>query len=171
MAPASSTFPSRQAFAGACRMVCLGLALSLAAGWSGAVHAAGDPVAMRVSARVAVSLGMRVISMPVSAQVSAADIARGHMDLQAPLAVAVRTNLATPYRVVVYPALPTVAAVHVVSEDTATLGPDGHAELQRQRAVRPMDEETITMSLRIRLAPGTVPGTMTWPVRVALLPS
>lgn len=149
----------------------LAVVLCLATGWTASVHAAGDTAAMPVSARVAVSLGMRIVSMPVTADVSAADIARGHMDLPAPLAVAVRTNLATPYRVVVYPALSAVAAVQVVSSTGVSPGADGHAELQRQRAVRPMDEETLTINLRIHLAPGTLPGPITWPVRVALLPS
>lgn len=171
MATARAAAPAATDIARGVRAIVVALILGLGAGQPGPARGAGVAATMHLSATVPAVLHLRVVAMPVTAVVSAADIRRGHVELPQPLILAVRTNLATPYRVAVSPARAAVAAVEIVADTASQVGSDGRTQWQHLRAVAPMEEEVIRMNLRIILAPDAEPGDLGAPVRVALLPS
>jgi len=149
-------------------MALTGLAL-----WSAspAPAEAGEPASVQISATVLSHASIEAQRLPREVVISTEDVARGYVELEEPLEVDLRTN--HPAGVVLWLALssPRFTAVHASGfERGAPLSSGGVAVLvpQRERGLR---ARTVSLRVRLMLAPDALPGTVAFPVTVSLSPA
>jgi len=149
-------------------MALTGLAL-----WSAspAPAEAGEPANVHISATVLTHASIEAQRLPHEVVISSEDVARGYVELDEPLQVDLRTN--HPSGVVLWLALnsPRFTAVHASGfERGAPLSSGGVAVLvpQGERGLR---ARTVSLKVRLTLAPDAAPGTVDFPVTVSLAPA
>jgi len=115
-----------------------------------------------VSVQVVARTILTVDSQPASVDVTANDVARGYVDLPQSVLFHVRSNASNGYTVQFEPvSYPFNRADVSWGTTAATVGSDG------AWLTEPYQQGTQagTLNVRLSLAPGTQPGTYTWPVR------
>lgn len=116
---------------------------------------------MNVSVQVIARTILTVDSQPSSIQVTAADIARGYIDLPQAVTFEIRSNASSGYELQFQPVSYPYDHVSVQwGNGVATIGADG------TWLTHPVQVGTTTesMSVRLILASGTQPGTYAWPL-------
>lgn len=89
MRHANKVLPGTAQLAAACSILLMGLALATA---PARVHAGGSEAKLIVTATILKHASLKVLAQPASVVVTAADIARGYVDVPAPAQLAVRNN-------------------------------------------------------------------------------
>lgn len=123
--------------------------------------AASSTAQLSVSVQVIARTILSIDSEPASVEVSAADIARGYVDLPQSVAFHVHSNDTAGYTLQFEPlASPFSKAAVTWADSVASYGSDGTwlTRAYQQGTVRG------TMSIRLTIAAGTQPGTYAWPV-------
>ncbi len=121
-----------------------------------------------VTAVVPAQINGRVVAQPSALTVTAADIARGYVEVATAAELRVTSNNPSGYIVDFFSRLPIFTAVTVSSKDgSADLGPDGGAIMERAPAGRDMP---LQLSFRFRLSAQIQPGTYPWPLALNVRP-
>jgi len=142
--------------------------LIVAAGGFVAAGAADTRTSFTVSATVRAVATLERESAPPTLQISADDLRRGYLDVPQPLALVIKSNSPTGFAVDVATLEPVASAIVIHGLDgDVSLGADGGTIVQRWR--RP---QAVSLSLRIRLilAPGLAPGSYPWPMQLSVRP-
>jgi hypothetical protein len=129
-------------------------------------QAAQSNAAMPVSAMVVANAKVQTRYQATQIEISAADVARGQVEVPAALRFSVTTNKGSAYLMQFHPVGNLFESVHVGGlGNTVQLGADGGAIVQRgAQASNQMHE----LSFRFNLHPGTTPGTYPWPLLLSV---
>jgi len=158
-------FPNRRVL-----MALLSLAwpAALLLGW-GCVHAESSQGLLAVRAVVARHAEVH-IAQPASITVTAADVARGYLDLPAPMQVVVRGNMREGYCLLFERSGDEVGDVQVRGLGQPLVVGANEAMSERPAPGAGYWREQLSLQLRIALAPQAVPGEHAWPLRISLMP-
>lgn len=125
-------------------------------------HAASLRSQISVTAFVPAQAVAHVVDQLPEITITAADIARGYVDIPAASQLRVTSNNPAGYIVDFFSRLPIFRSVRVSSTDgSADLGPDGGAIIERGRQGRDMP---LKLSYRFNLGAQVEPGTYPWPL-------
>lgn len=132
--------------------------------------ARADAARLELRAVVQAHASIAAVSAPQQVVLGAADVARGYLDLDQALEVAVRTNVPGG---VLLAAAPTSAALRGVALSAAEGEPDVRAEgagvwIAKQGVGLRL--QRVRLRARLLIAPGAAPGTLAWPVSFRLAP-
>lgn len=109
------------------------------------------------------------IDPPGSLTVSAADVARGWLQVDTPMLV--RSNVPEGYALVFQQHGAAIGEVQVLGMGApVVLVPGGEAIAARPAAGTGYWTERVTLRFRFALQPGTQPGELPWPLQISLLP-
>lgn len=128
------------------------------------VFADSNSAQLSVSVQVIGRTILTVDSQPQSIDITAADVARGYVEVPEAVVFRVRSNAANGYRMEFEPvSYPFGRAEINLDNATATVGADG------TWLTRPYQQGMTTGSLNVRLmlSPDAAPGNYAWPVRLA----
>jgi hypothetical protein len=121
---------------------------------------------MTVSARVVARAVLAIDQQPDQVVVTGADVARGYIDLEAPLSVRVKTNSRNGYLLTVSNASQAFAAVEMA------FGESTMRVTEESWIARPYvaGGDAVNARLRVRLAPDTPPGQHPFSLQVSAQP-
>lgn len=129
-------------------------------------HAAQRSAAMQVSVTVVASAKLQTSYQAKQIEISAADVARGQVEVSAASRFSVLTNKGAGYSIQLDPVGHVFESVHVDGLGNAVqLGADGGAIVQRGSQASTLAHE---LSFRFILHPDTRPGTYTWPLLLSV---
>lgn len=146
------------------------LALAAFALWQAAPQSAsaGERARVHVAATVLPRASIDTQALPQELVLTAEDIARGHVELEAPVELAVRANHAVRLSFGVNSA--SLAGVRVRASEGAWPVGSGQGVLVPHE--RPgLYAHPVRLRLRLELAPGAAPGTIAYPLSVSLTPA
>jgi hypothetical protein len=123
--------------------------------------AAGDTAHLHIIATVLARASIEAHALPHDVAVTQADIDRGYIELE-PVEIGVQSNHPGGVRVGFVAASSRLSAVDVEGGGSTIFLAQSARGLQRQR---------VSVRLRLRLAPGVLPGTIASPVSVFLTPA
>lgn len=158
-------FPTRSVFMALCALA-WPAALLLGCG---SVHAESSRGLLTVRAVVARHAEVH-IAHPASITVTAADVARGYLDLPVPVQVEVRGNMREGYCLLFERSGDEVGDVQVLGLGQPLVVGAAEAMSERPAPGSGYWREQLSLQFRIALAPRAVPGEHAWPVRISLLP-
>jgi hypothetical protein len=122
-----------------------------------------------VSVTVRAVAKLEIKSAPSELNISSADLQRGFIDVTQPTEFTVRSNSPSGFALeVMTVASPLVSSMVVegLNSDLA-LGAEGGTIVQRWQRPQAMN---LSLKFRLALAPGLVPGSYPWPLRLAVRP-
>jgi hypothetical protein len=132
------------------------------------VDAASVKSQIAVTAFVPAQTVAQVVTQPAEITITAADIARGYVDVPAASQWRITSNNPIGYVIDFFSRLPIFTSVRVSSSDgSAELGPDGGAIVERGRHGRDMP---LHLSFRFNLTGQVQPGTYPWPLALNVRP-
>lgn len=135
---------------------------------SASLNAGETRAALNIAVTVPPVSRLEVVSQPASLQISAQDLQRGYVDLNAPTVVNVYSNARDGFSLEVLPMSPVIQAIAVHGLDSeANLGAAGGRIVERWE--RPQ-ATALSLTYRLTLAPGASPGTYPWPLHLAIGP-
>lgn len=140
----------------------------IAAGWL--VITGVQATELKVAATVRKHASLQVLAQPGSVQITEADIARGYVEVKAPVQVAVQSNTREGY-VLVFDSHGDFfrhARVRGLAGEVQ-VGPAGGTVAQKQ-AGPGMNRVTLTLAFRFELAQDTREGVYAWPMQLSALP-
>jgi hypothetical protein len=131
---------------------------------------ASSTAELRVTAVVLKIARVQVLSQPPDVKVTETDIARGYVEVPAPMQVAVRSNTARGYLLAFETQSGFLRQAHVRGlSQPIQLGASGGV-VQQQATAPGTREARMTLDFRFDLAEGTRPGTYPWPVHLSAEP-
>lgn len=143
------------------------IALIVAAGVS-AAGARDAHTDLSVSVTVRAMAKIDVQSVPEGLQLSAADLQRGYVEVSQPTRATVRSNSASGFALEVLTVAPMLSSMVVEGLNSdLELPAQGGTIVQRWQRPQAMD---LSLKFRFALAPGLVPGSYPWPVRLSVRP-
>jgi hypothetical protein len=146
------------------RLLALGLAALAAEG----AMAAEVRTSFGVSVTVVAVAKIERQSEPRDLIISAADLARGFIDVEQPTAVVIHSNSAAGFALDVASIAPIASSMLVRGCDAdAKLGADGGTIVQRWQHTNTM---RLALRFRLVLVPGLAPGRYPWPIQLAVRP-
>jgi hypothetical protein len=123
---------------------------------------------MGVSAVVRGVARMDVQSVPSDVTVSAADLARGFVDVNQPTALVIHSNSPNGYALEFMTLTPMMSSMVVYGLDTSlALGAEGGTVVQRWQSPHVVN---LNLKFRFSLSPGLRPGNYPWPLHLAVRP-
>jgi hypothetical protein len=129
-------------------------------------HAAKRGAAMPVSAMVIGNARLQISYQAKQINISAADVARGEVEVPGALRFSVVTNKGSGYLMQFHPVGNFFASVHVDGlGNTVQLGADGGAIVQRGPQA---PDQTHELGFRFNLHPDTTPGSYPWPLMLSV---
>jgi len=136
------------------------------------ISPSGDAAAVRgqiaVTALVPAQTVAQLVEQPYAITITAADVARGYVEIPAASQLRVTSNNPAGYVIDFFSRLPIFTSVRVSSGDvSADLGPDGGAIIEHRRQGRDMP---LHLSFRFNLATQIQPGTYAWPLALNVRP-
>jgi hypothetical protein len=144
------------------------LAAALACG-GGAAAAAGQ-AQLVVSATVPRHASIR-IQPPASLTISHEDVARGYVEVPAPIEVQVRSNAPEGYTLVFQPIGDGIGRVVVEGPAQRVVADAAGAVLARPAPARGVWSESLQLRVRFELTAEARPGVQAWPLQVAMMPA
>jgi hypothetical protein len=159
-APQASPQPSARLGSMAPALLCLCASAALNAGETRAT--------LSVAVTVPPVSRLEIVSQASTVQITAQDLQRGYVDLSQPMLLNVYSNAREGYALEVLPLSPLIKAiaVHGLGSD-ADLGAQGGRIVERWE--RP-EATTLSLTFRLALAPGAMPGIYPWPLHLAIGP-
>jgi hypothetical protein len=131
-----------------------------------AAQAAQRSAAMPVSAMVVANARLYASYQAPHIEISAADVARGEVEVPAALRFSVATTKGSGYLMLFHPVGNLFDSVHIDGLGNAVqLGSDGGAIVQRGPQVQ---NQTHELSFRFNLRPDTTPGSYPWPLMLSV---
>lgn len=121
---------------------------------------------MQVSVQVLASVRVTIASQPDSVDVTEADLARGYVDVAAPIVVHARTNSRSGYLLQVSNGSDDFSAVEL-SFDATSMKVFAEGWVSRPYV---RGGESISMSARLRLSPHATPGRYALPIAITATP-
>lgn len=129
-------------------------------------QAAQRSAAMPVSAMVVANAKMQTSYQATQIEISAADVARGQVEVPAALRFSVATNKGAGYLMQFHPVGNIFESVHIGGlGNTVQLGADGGAIVQRGAQASNLTHE---LNFRFTLHPDTTPGIYPWPLLLSV---
>jgi hypothetical protein len=129
-------------------------------------HAAQRGAAMPVSAMVIANAKLQISYQARQIEISAADVARGAVEVPAAMRFSVTTTKGSGYLMQFHPVGNFFQSVHVDGLGSAVqLGADGGAIVQRGPQT---PNQTHELSFRFDLHPDTTPGSYPWPLSLSV---
>jgi len=129
-----------------------------------------QPAKMTVSATVLKHATLKVLAQPASIVVTAADIARGYVDVAAPAQVAIKSNSARGYMLEFAAEAEFTRQIEVRGLGSPVqLGPTGGAVMQPP-AGPGITRATLELGFRFILADSARAGTYPWPMQLSVTP-
>lgn len=110
------------------------------------------------------------VSQPASITVTAADVARGYLELPVPVQVVVRGNMSEGYCLVFERRGDEVGDVQVLGLGQPLVVGATEAMSERPAPGAGFWREQLSLRFRMALAPAAAPGEHAWPVQISLLP-
>lgn len=150
------------------RLAAVAVAGVALAGALGAPAAAADRARVEIRATVLSRALIDRQHLPRAVVISAEDVQRGYVDLEQPVEVGIRTNHPAGVLLDLSLNAPELQAVDVR---------EAHGgEVRAARVFVPQPEQglrahTVSLKVRLKLAPGTAPGTIAFPFSVSLSPA
>jgi hypothetical protein len=130
--------------------------------------AAQSTAAMPVSVMVIASAELKTIYQAKQIEISAADVARGQVEVPAALRFSVATSEKAGYIMQFHPVGSVFKSVQVNGLDnTVQLGADGGSIIQR---IPQASNQTRELGFRFILDPATTPGAYPWPLALSVRP-
>ena len=121
-----------------------------------------------VTATVRAVANIELASVPGGVRITAADLARGFVDIEQPTQVVIHSNSQSGFALEVLTVTPMMSAIIIHGLDTdLELGAQGGTVVHRWQAPQAMN---LSLNFRFALAPGLAPGNYPWPVRLAVRP-
>lgn len=154
----------------ACLRSCLAIAaavLGMALPCAPAAASSGDATLV-VRATVLRHASIR-IAPPRTLTVSEADVARGYVELAAPVEVEVQSNVREGYTLVFERLGEQVRQVHVQGLQSALLVGDASAMSSRPAAGRGLWRELLQLRFRFDLGPQVRAGQLPWPLNISMM--
>jgi hypothetical protein len=130
--------------------------------------AAGDRARVEIQASVQARALIDRQRLPQAVVISAEDVQRGYVDLEQPVEIGIRTNHAAGVLLDLSRNASEVQSVDVREAQGGEVRALGVFVPQSERGLR---AHTVSLKVRLRLAPGAVPGTIAWPFSVSLSPA
>jgi hypothetical protein len=153
----------------AVRLARLGV-LALAAAGAFGTALANPSGELRVSAVVRKIARLQVLAQPQFVRVTEGDVARGYVEVIAPVQVAVRSNTRDGYMLAFDPRADFFRQAHVRGLDVPLqVGPAGGVIAQRASA-SPARETVLALGFRFELAPSAREGVYPWPFQLSAEP-
>jgi hypothetical protein len=133
-----------------------------------AAAVASDQAKLTVSATILKHASLKVLAQPTSVVVTAADIARGYVDVAAPAQIAIRSNSPLGYMLEFANQGHFMRRILVRGLATEVqLSPAGGAVMQPS-ARSGVTRATLDLGFRFMLAETARPGTYAWPMRLSI---
>jgi len=145
-------------------------AFSFMAGSSLPLNAAAATTRMQVSARILTHISFRSMKTPDQVSITAANVAQGYVDLDAPIEMEVRTN--SPGAILVGISLnsPEFTGATVTGPSGSSRITPGAPSIVMPSHGQGMRTETLSLRMRIELASNATPGTVLMPVSLLVSP-
>lgn len=132
--------------------------------------AAADQLKLPVSATIAKRATLKVLAQPATVVISAADIARGYVDVPGRAQVAIRSNSPQGYMLVFANDGDFVRHTRVRGlGNEIQIGPGGGIVPQGGSA-HGVTQATLELGFRFELDPNARQGTYSWPVQISIAP-
>lgn len=129
-------------------------------------EAAQARAAMPVSVSVVASARLQSSHQATQLSISAADVARGHVEIPAASRFSVASNSHSGYRIEFHPLGDFFESVHVAGlGNVVRLGAEGGTIVQRGPLPSNLTHE---LGFRFSLRPGTLPGVYPWPLQLSV---
>lgn len=142
--------------------------VALAGALSSAPAAAGDSARIDIQATVQARALIDRQRLPQAVTISAEDVQRGYVDLEQPVEIGIRTNHAAGVMLGLSLNSSTLEAVDVREAQGGEVRAARVFVPQPERGLR---AHTVSLKVRLKLAPGTTPGTIAYPFSVSLSPA
>lgn len=150
------------------RLAAVAVAGVALAGALSAPAAAGDRARVEIQASVQTRALIDRQRLPQAVVISAEDVQRGYVDLEQPVEIGIRTNHAAGVLLDLSRNASEVQSVDVREAQGGEVRAFGVFVPQPERGLR---AHTVSLKVRLKLAPGAVPGTIAWPFSVSLSPA
>lgn len=132
--------------------------------------ATADQLKLPVTATIAKRATLKVLAQPATVVVTAADIARGYVDVPDRAQVAVRSNSAQGYMLVLASEADFVRQMRVRGlGDEVQVGPGGGL-VRQSGSAHGVTQSTLELGFRFELAANARQGTYAWPVQISIAP-
>jgi hypothetical protein len=150
------------------RLAAVAVAGVALAGALNAPAAAGDRARVDIQATVQARAMIDRQRLPQSVVISEADVQRGYIDLEQPVEIGIRTNHAAG---VLLDLSLNARELQSVDVREAQGGEVRAASVFVPQPERGLRAHTVSLKVRLKLAPGTAPGTIAYPFSVSLSPA
>jgi hypothetical protein len=150
------------------RLAAVAVAGVALAGALSAPAAAGDRARVEIQASVQARALIERQRLPQAVVISAEDVQRGYVDLEQTVEIGIRTNHAAGVLLDLSRNASEVQSVDVREAQGGEVRAFGVFVPQPERGLR---AHTVSLKIRLKLAPGAVPGTIAWPFSVSLSPA
>ena len=145
--------------------------LAIGGGMLPAQNASADATRLNIQATVLEHTSISRLSVPSSLAVSAEDVARGYIELDEPVTIDVRTNNAAGAILGFSMRSPMVRSVTLNGAGNGVAVSEAGASLRVAKQGTGLSTQSLTLRVRIELAPDAQPGTLAWPLAVFLAPA
>jgi hypothetical protein len=135
---------------------------------AGAAECAPDQASLQVSARIQRHASIRM-AQPLSLTISDADVARGYVEVSAPVEVLVQSNVQEGYTLAFECQGHGVLRAHVQGLHDALTVDSAGAHSARPSAGRGLWRETLQLRLRFDLSPQARAGQQAWPLNISMM--
>ncbi len=145
--------------------------LALTGGMLPAESVASDTMQLNVQAMVREHTSISRLSVPSALAVSAEDVARGYIEVDEPVTIDVRTNNAAGAILGFSLQSPIVRSVTLSGASNGVEVSEAGANLRVAKQGAGLGTQSLTLRVRVELAPNAQPGTLAWPLAVFLAPA
>ena len=145
--------------------------LAITGGMLPTQSAAGDTMQLDIRASVLEHTSISRLSVPSSLAVSADDIARGYIEVDEPVTIDVRTNSEAGVILGFSVRSPMVRSVTLSGAGNGVAVSEAGANLNLAKQGKGLSTQSLTLRVRVELAPDAQPGTIAWPLAVFLAPA
>lgn len=123
-----------------------------------------------ITAKILKRASLTVVTQPTAVVVTAADVARGYVDVPAPAQVAIQSNSLAGYSLEFASQGGFMRQILVKGlANEVQLSPEGGAVMQSSSGIG-VTKTTLALSFRFVLAESTQQGTYPWPMRLSVTP-
>lgn len=156
-------------------LVALAMAATLAMGglaFTPPVQAAGNSAQVSVGATVLRHISLRVLELPSSVEITAADVQRGYVDVDRPSTIEIRSNSPSGFMLSIESQAEFARGTEVRGLGGMTaFGRFGGVLVVKGTQGGGMQTTPVQLSFRILLSDDAQPGHYAWPLQVSVLPS
>lgn len=156
-------------------LVALAMSVTLAIGavaYVPSAQAAGSSAQVGVGATVLRHVSLRVLQLPDSIQITAADIQRGYVDVSVTSRLEIRSNSPAGFMLSIESQAEFARGTEIRGlGGTTAFGRFGGVLMVKGAAVGGMHTTPVELSFRVLLSDGARPGQHAWPLQISVLPS